>query len=173
MRFSVSLAAVAATLLAATPASAASTSTVTAIAKGVVLKSLSLTWASDLDFGVVAGDPSNPGTVTVDANTGVRSTTGAVVALAGAFTRAQFNGLGDANANVTLTLNQPAGGRICTAGCAASIPAALSLDNGGSTTRTTDSNGQFTVYVGGTFNIAAAQQNGTYTGQFDLTAVYP
>jgi hypothetical protein len=173
MRLSVTLAALAATLAAAAPAEAASTSTATALAKGVVLKSLSLTWASDLDFGVVAADPSNPGTVTVNANTGARSTTGAVVALAGSFSRAQFNGLGDANANVTLSLSQPAGGVICTAGCTASIPAALSLDNGGLTARTTDSNGQFTVYVGGTFQIAAAQQNGTYSGQFDLTAVYP
>ena len=64
---------------------------------------------------------------------------------------------------------------ICTGGpaCPASIPASLTLDNGNATTRTTDGLGRFTVFVGGIFNIAANQQNGTYSSQFDLTAVYP
>jgi hypothetical protein len=175
MRYYVSIAALAATLVAATPAMAASTATATANAKGIVLKSLSLTSSSDLDFGTVAADATLPGTVSVNSDTGARTTTGAVVALPGAFGRAQFDGLGDPNANVTLTLTQPAGGVICTGGaaCPASIPAALSLDTGGLTTRTTDGLGRFTVFVGGTFNIAANQQNGTYSSQFDLTAVYP
>ena len=175
MRYYVSIAALAATLVAATPAMAASSATATANARGIVLKSLSLTSSSDLDFGTVAADATNPGTVSVDADTGARSTTGAVVALPGSFGRAQFDGLGDPGADVQLTLNQPAGGVICTGGaaCPASIPAVLALDNGGATTRTTDSNGRFTVFVGGDFDIAANQQNGTYSAQFDLTAVYP
>lgn len=175
MRYTVSIAAFAATLVAATPAMAASTATATANAKGIVLKSLSLSSSADLDFGTVAADQTNPGTVTVNSDTGVRSTTGAVVALPGAFSRAQFDGLGDPNAAVTLTLNQPAGGVICNGGpaCPNSIPAALSLDSGGSTSRTADGLGRFTVFVGGTFNIAANQANGTYSSQFDLTAVYP
>jgi len=175
MRYIASIAAVAATLVAATPAMAASSATATANARGIVLKSLSLTSSSDLDFGTVAADSTLPGTVTVNSDTGARTTTGAVVALPGAFGRAQFDGLGDPNANVQLTLTQPAGGVICTGGaaCPASIPAALSLDAGGATTRTADGLGRFTVFVGGTFNIAANQQNGTYSSQFDLTAVYP
>src|SRR5437868_3053536 len=100
MRFSVTFAAVAAMLAAAAPAEAASTATATANAKGVVLKSLSLTWVSDLDFGVVAADATNPGSVTVNSDTGARTTGGAVVALPGAFGRAQFSGLGDPNASV-------------------------------------------------------------------------
>src|SRR4051794_17096557 len=175
MRYTVSIAALAATLVAATPAMAASSATATANARGIVLKSLSLSNTADLDFGTVAADATNPGTVSVDAQTGARSTTGAVVALPGAFARGQFDGLGDPNANVTLTLTQPAGGVICTGGaaCPASIPASLSLDQGGSTTRLTDGLGRFTVFVGGDFTIAANQQNGTYSSQFDLTAVYP
>ena len=175
MRYTATIAALAATFVAATPAMAASSATATANAKGIVLKSLSLSSTADLDFGTVAADATNPGTVSVDADTGARSVTGAVVALPGAFARGQFDGLGDPNANVTLTLNQPAGGVICTGGaaCPASIPAAISLDSAGLTTRTTDGLGRFTVFVGGTFNIAANQQNGTYSSQFDLTAVYP
>lgn len=175
MRYTATIAALAATLVAATPAMAASTATATANAKGIVLKSLSLSSTADLDFGTVAADATNPGTVSVDADTGARATTGAVVALPGAFARGQFDGLGDPNANVTLTLTQPAGGVICTGGaaCPASIPATLTLDQGGSTSRTTDGLGRFTVFVGGDFSIAANQQNGTYSSQFDLTAVYP
>src|SRR3954469_22046795 len=174
MRYYVSIAALAATLVAATPAMAASSATATANARGIVLKSLSLTSSADLDFGTVAADATLPGTVTVNSDTGARTTTGAVVALPGAFGRAQFDGLGDPSASVQLTLTQPAGGVICTGGpaCPASIPAAISLDNGGAN-RTTDTNGRFTVFVGGDFDIAANQQNGTYSSQFDLTAVYP
>jgi len=174
MRYTVSIAALAATLVAATPAMAASTATATANARGIVLKSLSLSSSSDLDFGVVAADATTAGTVSVDATSGLQATTGGVVALPGAFSRAQFDGLGDPNASVGVTLAQPTGGVICSggAGCPFSIPAALSLDSGGAT-RTADGLGRFTVYVGGTFNIAANQQNGTYSSQFSLTANYP
>jgi Domain of unknown function (DUF4402) len=170
MRINVALAALAASMLTATPALAASASA-QANAKGTVLKSLTLTAVSDLDFGTVAGDATTLGHVLVNADTGLRSTTGGVVALAGGFGRAQFNGLGDPNATVTLTLGQPAGNVICTAGCAATIPAALSLNSGG-TTRVTDSTGKLTVFVGGDFTIAANQQQGVYTAQFDLTVNY-
>ena len=170
MRKFVLLAAVAASMIPAAPALAAS-ATATANAKGTVLKSLTLTAVSDLDFGTVAGDAVNPGTVTINADTGARATTGGVVALAGAFGRAQFDGLGNASSTVTLTLGQPAGGVICTAGCAATIPAALVLNAGG-LTRTTDTAGKITVFVGGTFNIAANQQQGVYSSTFDLTVNY-
>ena len=170
MRINVALAALAASMLSATPAIAASASA-QANAKGTVLKSLTLTAVSDLDFGTVAGDAASNGTVAINADTGLRSVSGGVVALAGATSRARFDGLGDPNATVTLTLGQPAGGIICTAGCAATIPAALVLNSGG-TSRVTDSTGKLTVYVGGTFNIAANQQQGTYTAQFDMTVNY-
>jgi hypothetical protein len=173
MRKIVCLAALAASLVAAAPAMAASTATATANAKGVVLQSLTLNWISDLDFGTVAGDTTNPGTVSINADTGARSTTGAVVALPGAFGRAQFDGFASANQSVQLTLTQPAGGVICNAACANTVGAVLNLDNAGATTRNTGATGAFTVFVGGDFSIAANQAAGLYTAQFDLTAVYP
>ena len=174
MRLNVCLAALAATFVAATPAMAASTATATANAKGVVLQSLTLNWIKDLDFGTVAADPSTGGTVIVNSDTGARSTTGAVVALPGAFNRAQFDGFASPNVNVQLTLTQPAGGVICNgAGCVNTIGAALSLDQGGLTTRSSGGTGAFTVNVGGTFTLAANQPAGLYTSQFDLTAIYP
>jgi hypothetical protein len=174
MRLNVCLAALAATFVAATPAMAASTATATANAKGVVLQSLTLNWVKDLDFGTVAGDPLAGGDVVVDADTGARSTTGAVVALPGAFNRAQFDGFASPNVPVQLTLTQPAGGVICNGtGCVNTIGAALALDQGGATTRNTGTTGAFTVNVGGTFTLGAAQAAGLYTAQFDLTAIYP
>jgi hypothetical protein len=168
MRFSVSLAALAATLVAATPA-AAQQAQATATAKGVVLQSLTLVRTSDLDFGTVAPDASNPGTVTVNADTGARSTGGAVVALPGAFSRGSFDGAGTAGNLVQLTLNQPAGGVISSG--SNTVGALLNLDSGG-TTRAIPAGGTFTVHVGGVFSIAANQPSGLYSAQFDLTADY-
>ena len=168
MRFSVSLAAVAATLVAATPA-VAQQATATATAKGVVLQSLTLVRTSDLDFGTVAPDVNNPGTVTVDADSGARSTGGAVVALPGTFSRASFDGNGTAGNLVQLTLGQPAGGVISSG--SNTVGAVLNLDSGG-TSRTIPAGGTFTVYVGGVFSIAANQPSGLYSATFDLTADY-
>jgi hypothetical protein len=47
----------------------------------------------------------------------------------------------------------------------------MTLDVGG-TNRTVGGTGQFTVYVGGNFQIAAAQASGLYTANFNLTADY-
>lgn len=162
------LAAAAATMASATPA-LAQQAAATAEARGVVLQSLTLSRVSHLDFGTVAGDVLNPGSVTINADTGVRSTGGAVVALPGAFSRAQFDGYGSPNQTVQLTLTQPAGGVIVNG--ANSVGAVLNLDSGG-TTRTIGAVGTFSAYVGGVFSIAANQPAGLYTAQFDLTADY-
>lgn len=173
MRLNVCLAALAATFLAATPAMAATSATASAQARGIVLQSLSLSWVKDLDFGTVAGDPVG-GDVVIDPDTGVRSVTGAIVPMPGAYSRAQFDGFGEKNVPVTLSLSQPAGGVICNGpSCANQIGAVLALDQAGSTSRSTGSTGAFTVNVGGTFTLAGGQAAGLYTAQFDLTAVYP
>jgi hypothetical protein len=168
MRLKICLAALAASFVAATPAVAQQASA-QAEARGVVLQSLTLSRISDLDFGTVAGDALLPGTVTVNPNTGIRSTGGAVVGLPGTVSRAQFDGYGSPNQQVLLTLNQPAGGVLVNG--TNNIGAVLSLDSGG-TTRTVGTTGVFTVYVGGTFSIAASQAAGLYSANFDLTADY-
>ncbi|MGN6058827.1 MAG: DUF4402 domain-containing protein [Sphingomicrobium sp.] len=168
MRFSVSLAAVAATLVAATPA-AAQQAQATATAKGIVLQSLTLVRTADLDFGTVAPDVNNPGTVTINADTGARSTGGSVVALPGSFSRASFDGSGNAGNVVQLTLNQPAGAVISSG--SNTVGAVLNLDSGG-TSRVIPAGGTFTVNVGGVFSIAANQPSGLYSATFDLIANY-
>lgn len=168
MRFSVSLAAVPATLVAATPA-AAQQAQATATAKGIVLQSLTLVRTADLDFGTVAPDVNNPGTVTINADTGARSTGGSVVALPGSFSRASFDGSGNAGNVVQLTLNQPAGAVISSG--SNTVGAVLNLDSGG-TSRVIPAGGTFTVNVGGVFSIAANQPSGLYSATFDLIANY-
>jgi uncharacterized protein DUF4402 len=168
MRFRFYLAAAAASFAAATPA-VAQQATATADARGIVLQSLTLSRISDLDFGTVAGDALLPGTVSIDADTGARATGGAVVALPGAFSRAQFDGFGSPGQTVDLTLTQPAGGVIVNG--PNTVGAVLALDAGG-VTRIIGVTGAFSVYVGGDFSIAANQAAGLYQAQFDLTANY-
>ncbi len=168
MRFNFYLAAVAATLVAATPAVAQQRSA-TAEARGVVLQPLTLTKVWDLDFGTVAGS-NVAGGVTVDANSGVRTASGGVVAAPSTFSRGRFDGLGQAGQTVGLSLTPPTG-NVLVSGSNTVAVNSLSLDSGGAT-RVIGSGGSFTVYVGGDFGIAANQPNGTYSALFSLTADY-
>ncbi|HXH53421.1 MAG TPA: DUF4402 domain-containing protein [Sphingomicrobium sp.] len=169
MRLTLCLAALAASVATASPALAQS-ATAAGEARGTILQSLTLTKTADLDFGTVAPDVNDPGSVSVNANTGVRSTSGGVVALPGPFGRARFEGYGEAGQLVQLTLNQPAGGVLTNGGN--SITAVLNLDASGATMRTIGVAGNFVVHVGGDFGIGANQPNGLYAAQFDLTADY-
>jgi hypothetical protein len=168
MRLSLGIAAVAATFAAASPAFAQSY-TETAEARGTILQSLTLTKASDLDFGTIAADALVAGTVSIDPDTGARSSTN-VSELPGVFSRAQFDGLGADGQIVELTLSQPAAGVLVNV-AGDEIPAVLTIDADG-LTRTLPASGLFSVYIGGDFDIAANQANGLYTAQFDLTAEY-
>ena len=76
MRFTVYLAALAATTAFATPAFAQVVSaTATAEARGLVLQPLTLTKVNDLDFGTILAS-TVAGSVSIDADTGVRSSSG-------------------------------------------------------------------------------------------------
>jgi len=171
MRLTVGLAALAATLVAATPASAQLASA-TAEAKGVVLLPLTLTKTSDLDFGTVVADPLVAGTVVIDANTGARSVSGGVTAVP-SFPggRAVFQGAGSAGQLVDLTLSPPS---VLNSGSNTVVVNSMTFDSGGglATTRTIDNSGAFAIGVGGDFQIAAGQANGVYSANFDVTADY-
>jgi len=169
MRLNICLAALAATLVAATPAVAQQQRTASAEARGTVLSPISLQWIADLNFGTVAATNA-AGTVSVDADTAVRSQTLGVVLVPSSFSRARFDGIGQANTTLTLTLAQPVGGTLSSG--TNTVTANLTLDQAGATTRALGSSGAFTVYVGGTFGIAANQPNGLYTAPFTLTADY-
>lgn len=172
MRFKFALAALAATVAFASPATAqVVTSTDSAEARGTVLQPLTLTRFQDLDFGTVLGS-AVLGSVTIDADDGDRTVTGGVAEVGiNNGQRAIFTGSGPAGDAVDLVLTQPAGGLLYR-DATTTLAGVLVLDQGGATTRTIDAVGAFAVGVGGTFNIAANQPAGVYVATFDLTAVY-
>ncbi len=174
MRLKISLAAIAATLVAATPAVAQQTATATApaTARGTVLLPLTLTQSQPLDFGTVIASPTVPGNVVIDADSGARSVGGGVVGVPnypGA--RGLFQGAGSANQVVVLTLSPPA---VLTSGANSLTVNSMTFDSAGglSTTRTIDATGAFAIGVGGDFAIGANQANGVYTANYTVTADY-
>ena len=177
MRFNVSLAALAATLVAATPAFAQQVSVNNATAKGTVLLPLSLSETQQLDFGTVIASTvvGNDGNVVIDPATGARSfPQGNVLGVAtypGG--RGIFQGAGTAGRSVLLTLSPPT---LLTSGTNTLAVNSMSFDGCGagclSTSRTIDPSGAFTVGVGGDFQIPANQPNGLYSANYSVTADY-
>jgi hypothetical protein len=179
MRYTLCLAAAAATAFSAAPAFAqvvpaapVATDTANAEARGVVLQPLTLTKIDDLDFGTVVGSAA-AGTVTIDPDTGVRTVSGGVTEVPSyPGQRGLFQGAGTAAQDVLLTLSAPTV-LVSTTNAADNVTVnSMTLDNNNATTRTIDSTSAFTVGVGGVFGIAANQPNGKYVAQFDLTADY-
>jgi len=173
MRFKICFAALAATVVAASPAFAQQASA-TAQARGLVLQPLPLSKAFDLAFGTVSGDPTNPGTVVVGVTnpaSPTRTQTGAVTLVPSVWQPAEFDGAGEPGRAVTVTLNPPA---TLVSGTNSITVNSMVLDTCNCTTdtRTVDGAGAFKVYVGGDFAIAANQASGLYTANFDVTADY-
>lgn len=174
MRFKFYLAALAATTAFAAPAFAAVSVTATAEARGLVLQPLTLTKSDDLDFGTVLASTVF-GQVTINADTGNRTSSGGVTQVASnAGQRALFTGAGTAGQLVTLTLSPPTSNLLVSTTNSADtiLVSALVLDNGNANSVTIGLGGTFQVGVGGTFDIAANQPNGFYKADFNLTADY-
>jgi len=176
MRLKLTLAALAATAAFASPAGAQVSAT--AEARGTILQPLTITQMQDLDFGTVLSS-AVAGTVTIDADTGARSVSGGVTAVAlDVGQRAEFAGVGTLGQQVEITLVPPPGNLLNRVGGGATITAPnWDLDGGAANdtfqTRTiTDVNGAFLVGVGAEFTVAAGQMNGLYTANFDVTANY-
>jgi hypothetical protein len=178
MRLYVSLAAVAATLAAATPAVAQSTGSVTtqAWAKGTVVQPVTLTWQQDLDFGTVVST-GTAGNVVINANTGARTipSGGPIGVPSYPGDRGLFQGGGTAGQTVDLTLNAPSF-LISTANVLDTITVnSMELDGCACTSdsRVIGASGVFNVGVGGDFQIGINQPAALYRARYDVTAVYP
>jgi hypothetical protein len=168
MRITTGIAALAATLAAASPASAQA---ITGKAKGTVLQPLTMTKGADLDFGTIVSGTS-AGVVRIEANEeGDRSVGGGVVAvLSDVGHSAFFTGAGPEGRVVNLTLTYD---DILVFGDEEIEVAEMFLDNGAVDKEVEiGSSGAFTTYVGGQFNIAENQPAGVYTGSFKITAEY-
>ena len=173
MRFKIALAALAATAAFASPAVAQTTVSATAQARGLVVRPLTLSRIQHLDFGTVLASTTTAGWVTVNADTGIRTSdgTGVTLVATGPGSRGLFPGAGTAAQQVQISLTQPVGGVVVSG--ANQIAAALVLDQSGATTRTINASGTFDVGVGGTFTTVANQAAGLYTADFTVTAQYP
>src|SRR5437762_9565053 len=173
MRFTLCLAAAAATLVTAAPAmaQAVGSASAQAYAKGTVVQPVSLVWQQDLDFGTVVST-AVAGNVVIDADTGGRTVGGGVVAVPSyPGGRALFQGNGAAAQTVQLSFTQPAV-LVSTANPLDLVTVnSMSLDSGGAT-RVIGPSGVFNVGVGGDFQIGANQAPGLYRALFTVTAVY-
>jgi hypothetical protein len=136
--------------------------------EAVTIKPLSLVKTEDLDFGTLIAGPA-AGTATINANTGVRTTTGGVTAAAGGTPkRAEFVGV----AIIGLLINVAIGASpTLTNGTGGSMTTALAVE-GGTGLRLFPGTGVQTFRVGGTLNVGANQQSGDYAGTFSLTVNY-
>lgn len=147
-------------------ASAAQAATATGTAKAKILRQITLTNTSDLQFAtIISGATAS----TVAVSTAGAATCGAGLTCTGTTTAANFNIQGTNNAVVlvggdtSVTLNGSLGG---------TMTAALSY----SATSVTLTNGPGTVggsfQVGGTLSVGANQASGDYSGTFEVTANY-
>lgn len=137
--------------------------------RALLLIPLTLTKVQDLHFGSII--PSGaPGTVTIDAATGIRTGSAEVTLLPSDVGRkGYFAGAGSASQQVIMALTPPS---VLTDGAGNSINV-LSMVLDGSNTRTIDPvDLTFYVGVGGVLEIGADQAEGLYSATYNLTADY-
>ncbi len=136
-------------------------------ATAVTLRPLSLVKTEDLDFGTIARGIV-AGTVRINENTGVRTTTGGAVAAGGTPRRAEFVGVAQIG---ILTLVAISAAPTLTNGTGGTMTSTLAVE-GGTGLRLFTGTGVQTFRVGGTINVGAGQQEGNYSGIFTLTVNY-
>ncbi len=145
--------------------------------KGKIASGLSISNVAALDFGTLV--PSTGGTASVNAQTGVRTTAGAVVAAGGTVSRALFTFVGTPGRVVTLGLSPSPTITITRVGGTETmtINQVRVSANGGTPqpvgpNHTLPPTGIFLLGVGGRLNVNANQVGGDYAGTFTVTINY-
>ena len=134
-----------------------------------VFRSIAISKTSDLVFGRIMKPATGLGTVTVDATTGVRTSTGATSLDTPTPTRASFNVTGEGGQAFTITLpasfqiNGPQPLTVTTSSTATGSPV-LSSGLG--------SAGSYAFGVGGSLPIGSSTPDGDYSGNFTVTVAY-
>jgi hypothetical protein len=153
-------------LQAASPAHAA---TGPGSGRATILNATEVLNIESLDFGDLATG-TTAGTVTVNATTDARTTTGGVTAMGGSPHAAIFMAAGTPNRiyivqipNAAITLSNGAGGSMTVS----------NWTTNGPTARRFDATGVATVRVGARLNMGANQADGTYSGTFNVRINYP
>lgn len=150
--------------------SALAANTAPMASKALLLKPLTLTKLSDLDFGSIV--PSGSGDlVTIDADTGARTSATAGLITTDPGHQARFASSGLNNVFVVLQISPPTA-LSDGAGHALTVTR-LDLDQGGLPLRVlTPASQVFFVGIGGQVFVRANQEDGVYSGNFTLTANY-
>jgi len=145
-------------------AASAAPATASATAKARILRQITVTNTSDLDFGtIVAGTAAS----TVAVSTGAVRTCGTGLTCTGTVTAANFDITGTNNAVVTIT-----GDNSVTLANGTGGTMSASLTRSASTLTLANSAIGGSFQVGGTLNLDAAQADGAYTGTFNVTVDY-
>ncbi len=166
------IAATAASVALCVPAYAANTNVT---ANAAVVRPNTLIKTDDLDFGTMVSGTTG-GTVTINAVTGARTTSGGVTPVGAGTQRAIFQGTGGillitVSGDTSVTLTRAGGGAPA---LTASLVRAASTSGGGVALlgATLLPSGVQTYYIGGTLTVPANQLAGDYSGTFTLTVNY-
>jgi hypothetical protein len=163
--------AAAAAFVIATPAfaSAGPTSSANANADAVIVKPISITKVTDLNFGRIAADTA-ASTVTI-ANDGTRtsSTPNVLIAAGSSPTAATFTVAGEPNLAYTASLAASTIQLVGATVLQAPMSAALTLVQGATAL---DGSGADTVSVGGALSVGANQASGSYHGTLTVNVQY-
>ncbi|WP_447757619.1 DUF4402 domain-containing protein [Sphingopyxis fribergensis] len=140
-----------------------------------VVRPNTLIKTDDLDFGTMISGPTG-GTVSINAVTGARTTTGGVTPVGAGTQRAIFQGTGGlllitVSGDSSVTLVRAGGGA---PNMTATLVRAASTSGGGIALlgATLLPSGVQTYYIGGTLTVPANQPAGDYSGTFTLTVNY-
>jgi hypothetical protein len=168
INYSLRTAALGLALFGASSAFAANSAPMTS--KALLLKPLTLTKLADLDFGTIV--PSGAGDlVTINADTGARSSASAGLVTTDPGQRARFASSGLNNIFVVLQVSAPT--PLSDGAGHSLIVTRLDLDQGGLPLRVlTPASQVFFLGIGGQVFVRGNQEEGTYTGTFTLTANY-
>lgn len=135
-----------------------------------IIRGIAIAKTSDLVFGAVAKPASGNGSVSIDATTGARSTTGGALGMTSPTpTRAAFNVTGEGGQAFSITvpatfqMSGPQAMTVTTTNSASASPV-LSGALG--------AQGTFAFGVGGSAPINASTLSGDYTGSFIVTVAY-
>ena len=137
-------------------------------AQGKAQKPITISEDQALYFGTVGAVPAATGTAVLDPQTGAKTVTGGAIDLGGVHTLASFSVTGEKN--VTFTIILP--GTITITELGGSTTTITNFTSFPNTTGTFSAQGQATLVVGATLQVAAGQPSGTYADVFDVTVTY-
>lgn len=174
----------------ASPVQAGEVATAAGRASAVVVAPLSVIKVDDMSFGRIVARPQ-PGTITINANTGACTVTGTILEV-GTCRRARFDGMGTKNMNARISLtaisNLTGPGQTMVLdnvilGNNSSISfsgnpnangqgVGLTQGNGNQRYSITTNSGIFSLFIGGRLNVNANQAPGVYNGSITINIQY-